>query len=193
LLLLLPSIEPNQNLNSHAFIRILCNQTTDLKVCHINAQSLTNKIDEFRYLFENSKVDIICVSETWFTSNISSSYIRCADYNLFRSDRVNHAGSVAIFVRKQFKCKVICQQALESAIKYLFVEVRGKNYKYILLGCAYRPHRTTCYSDLLADLTALTGTYKNVDLTGDFNMITRTSASKCHISYPFFRILTNLI
>jgi len=122
-LLLIFAIEPTPNLNSHALIRILCKQTTGMIVCHINAQGLTNKIDEFRYLFENSKVDIICVSKTWFTSDISSSYIRCADDNLFRSDRVNHAGGVAILVRKQFECKVICQQALEGAIEYLLVEV----------------------------------------------------------------------
>ena len=35
-----------------------------LKVCHLNAQSLQPKIDEFKKIFVDSQVD---VSKTWFS------------------------------------------------------------------------------------------------------------------------------
>ena len=38
--------------------RVLTKQKTDLKIVHINAQSLCNKIDEFRYIFVTSGVDM---------------------------------------------------------------------------------------------------------------------------------------
>ena len=46
-------------------IRILARQKRGLKVVLVNAQSLNNKVDEFRYVFEKSDVDIVCISETW--------------------------------------------------------------------------------------------------------------------------------
>ena len=36
--------------------RILCRPKTGLNIFHINAQSLSNKIDELRYTFDNSKL-----------------------------------------------------------------------------------------------------------------------------------------
>ena len=53
--------------NVFSLVRLLSKNKNGLKICHINAQSLGGgKIDEFRYIFEESGVDIVCVSETWF-------------------------------------------------------------------------------------------------------------------------------
>ena len=46
-------------------VRILLRQKRGIKVLHINAQSLNNKVDEFRCVFQNADVDIVCISETW--------------------------------------------------------------------------------------------------------------------------------
>lgn len=56
----------NMNINLRVMVNILSKQASGLRVCHINAQSLYPKIDEFRYMFEGSSIDIICVTETWF-------------------------------------------------------------------------------------------------------------------------------
>lgn len=68
-------------------IRVLARRKSGLKIVHINAQSLNNKMDEFRYNFSLSGVDIICVSETWFHPNIQDSIYDVPGYNLFRADR----------------------------------------------------------------------------------------------------------
>jgi len=57
--------------SSQAIIRILAKQKPGLKIIHLNAQSLA-KIEEFRFLFINSNIDVICVSETWFVFDVSN-------------------------------------------------------------------------------------------------------------------------
>ena len=62
-----------------------------LSICHTNIQSLCarqlNKFSEFKICFENSKVDVICVTETWLTSNITNEVIAVEGYRLLRNDR----------------------------------------------------------------------------------------------------------
>ena len=45
-------------------VRILDRYRTGLTISHINTQSLNSKLDEFRLVFQNSIVEIACVSET---------------------------------------------------------------------------------------------------------------------------------
>lgn len=56
-------------------IRIRFKQRKCLNVCHINAQSINNKIDEFRLALENSSVDFIRISETLFNDTTPNSLI----------------------------------------------------------------------------------------------------------------------
>lgn len=123
----------NAKVNSHALIRV---QKKGLSICHINAQSLTKKTDEFRFLFVNSSVDIICVSETWFMSSVCDSLILCSGYNVFRSDRQGHAGGVVIYVSKRLKSRVLLRQPVRSAINFLFFTVKSiTNTSDTLIGC----------------------------------------------------------
>ena len=58
---------------AYNMIRVLAKQRAGLNIVHINAQSLNNKIAEFRYLFASAGIDIICVSETWFPLDVQDS------------------------------------------------------------------------------------------------------------------------
>jgi len=87
--------------SSQAIIRILAKQKPGLKIIHFNAQSLAKKIKEFRFLFTKSNIDVICVSETWFVSDVKNVSIMCESSNLFRSDRSGRGGGVAICINKK--------------------------------------------------------------------------------------------
>lgn len=91
----------------NALVRVLCRQKSGLSICHINAQSLRRKIEEFKFVFENSNVDVICVSETWFTEETLSDMVSINGYKLFRADRKGHAGGVAVYIKRGISCKVI--------------------------------------------------------------------------------------
>lgn len=156
--------------SSYTMLRVLGNQGAGLRVCHINAQSLMNKIEEFRYMFVNSKIDVICMSETWFSSHVSDLLVECNGYDLFRSDRDSHAGGVAIYVSKRLNAKLVCKHPSESAVEWIFVEITSamRSLK-TLIGCVYRPHRYIAYQNLIDLLSTLTLSYTDVILAGDFN------------------------
>jgi len=160
----------NSTANSRALLCILAKQRPGLKICHINAQSLPKKIEEFRYMFVNSEIDVICVSETWFVQSLCDVLISCDGYNVYRSDRVSHGGGVAIYVNKKLKAKIICQHTINSAIEYIFLEIQNPIIeKNLLIGCIYRPHCNTNYDDLINILTDITVNFTGVILAGDLN------------------------
>lgn len=99
----------NTNTNSKDatfnMIRVLARQKDGLSICHINAQSLNNKIPEFRLTFENSGIDVICISETWFNESTTDGIIMLEGYTTYRADRVRHGGGVAIYVKYVYMMK----------------------------------------------------------------------------------------
>ncbi|XP_075170493.1 uncharacterized protein LOC142242865 [Haematobia irritans] len=149
-------------------IRILGKQKPCIHMCHINAQSLANKMDEFRYIFEQSGVDIICVSETWFNSSISDNLVRTYGYTALRNDRCSVDGGVAIYIKNHFRHKVICKSMYNDIVEYIFIESMFNGRKS-LVGCIYRPNKNIPFDSLLTVLTNITVHYDDILLAGDLN------------------------
>lgn len=60
------------------------------------------KADEFRFIFENSNIDSICVSETWFQPFTNNNAVNIEGYKLYRVDRNSdktRGGGVAIYLK----------------------------------------------------------------------------------------------
>lgn len=159
-------------------IRVLARQRTGLNIVHINAQSLNNKIDEFRYLFVAAGIDIICVSETWFPLDIQDSVYNLHGFRLFRSDRKilvdNSAtrakgGGVAIYVRNGLPCRVKLLTEIGSHIEYLFLDISFTHQKKVLLGCVYRPNSNIRFDSFISILEDISIQYDDIIITGDFN------------------------
>ncbi|XP_075157620.1 uncharacterized protein LOC142230885 [Haematobia irritans] len=149
-------------------VRILAKQKNGLNICHINAQSLNNKLDEFGFVFENSGIDIVCVSETWFRSTTPSSLVSLNGYKVYRADRSSRGGGTAIYVRDCLRSKLRQQSDPGGALEYVFVEI-GSTEARILVGCVYRPNNhvdMVCFFDMLEDLSFA---YDDIVVSGDFN------------------------
>lgn len=157
--------------NCRSMVRVLAAQRKGINVVHINAQSLKNKIDQFRYIFTNSNVDVICVSETWFHPAFQNSLFDLNDYHLFRTDRIGHAGGVAIYVRNGVSAKIVLASKPGESIEFLFIEIffNGNNNKKLLTGVVYRPNRRTDYDHLVDKLEEIALVYNDVIVCGDFN------------------------
>jgi len=56
---------------------------------------------------ENSEIDVICVSETWFVQSLCDLLISCDGYYY-----------------KYGYYKIICQQTINGAIVYIFLEIK---------------------------------------------------------------------
>ncbi|XP_075155471.1 uncharacterized protein LOC142228831 [Haematobia irritans] len=150
-------------------VRILSKHKTGLSIVHINAQSLNNKMDEFREIFQSSNIDIICVSETWFHVNISNDIYELEGYKLFRADRESNAGGVCMYLRNEMRGNLKLKSECSSPIEYLFLEVYPENGDKILIGTVYRPNRNIPTSYILDTLELLTMYYNDVIICGDFN------------------------
>ena len=81
-----------------------------IKFCHLNVRSLLKKIDQFRFHFEDSGIDVITLSETWLSSGIGSNILQMDGYQLYRWDRdcaergrVKKGGRLMIYVHKSLK------------------------------------------------------------------------------------------
>lgn len=168
-------------------IRILAKQRNGLNVCHINAQSLKNKIDEFRVTFENSSIDVICISESWFNETTPDSLVSLNGYKVFRADRKKHGGGVAIYVRLGIACKFVEKSQDDDKVEFLFVEILAPDKK-LLVGSVYRPHRSIPFDTFTAKMEDITHTYADVLIAGDFNsnLLVDTSFRENMLGFGFF-------
>ena len=73
-----------------------------LKILYYNARSLLPKLDDLKVLSETQFPDIICVVETWLSSDISDSELEITNYQIFRRDRDRHGGGVLMYVHSSF-------------------------------------------------------------------------------------------
>lgn len=78
--------------------------TTDLKIVHINARSIRNKMQLIQSEYHN--IDIITVSETWLSETDHNSSIHLTNFHPpIRGDRPHDPhGGVAIYVRNDLYC-----------------------------------------------------------------------------------------
>lgn len=85
--------------------RVVMNCALDsdyLNICHANIQSICarelSKFEEFKLCFHNSKVDVICLRESWLTDNIPDSLIEIEGYNIVRNDRIYSRGGGCLYI-----------------------------------------------------------------------------------------------
>ncbi|KAK3915830.1 RNA-directed DNA polymerase from mobile element jockey, partial [Frankliniella fusca] len=159
-------------LNQH--LQTFCDTCAkQLKIIHLNAQSLTYRchIEEFIYMFDGTKHDIISVSETFY--NDVNDIVQLSGYNAFVSNRTSHeGGGVAVYVRNQLPCKILGQSTSppfrEQRPDYIILEIKLQSTK-ILFACIYRPPKAGHLSLFQEELFELCTEYENVFVTGDVN------------------------
>lgn len=109
-----------------------------IKCYYFNARSLNNKISEFTYFLENSKYDIILITETWFKNYTPDGLICCKNYNVYRFDRkIGKGGGVICLVKNTFssnKSDVFFDDSNE--IICVDVKIVDKLYRFC---CIYVP------------------------------------------------------
>ncbi|XP_057318961.1 uncharacterized protein LOC130663635 [Microplitis mediator] len=144
-----------------------------LKICHLNAQSITPHIDEFRDFFNDNYYDVIAISETWLTTNIVDAQICLPMFHLHRNDRkLRHGGGVAIYVRDTLSSRVVsCSSNVTSGYpEYLIIEIWSTANNKILLSTIYRPPNTAMLDNFEQEFDNLFHLYKNIVIIGDLNI-----------------------
>lgn len=112
-----------------------------LKCLYTNATSLNkSKLNELTIICQTEKIDIVFISETWFSE---ISVVSLANYRLYRRDRRGIGGGVAIYIHNNVVSSHLRDEGLREALGkelaeqvWCQVEVSGER---LLLGCVYRP------------------------------------------------------
>lgn len=152
----------------YTMIRVLAKQNDGLSLIHINAQSLKNKMEEFRYTFEKSNTDIICVSETWFQPELHDSLFALNGYKLYRADRGRRGGGVAVYIRCEITCKIILKSTVGDPMEFIFLEV-AHHKQILMVGVAYHPNKRINPQLFIDKLDQLALSYNDIIICGDFN------------------------
>lgn len=158
------------NYSFRAMLNILSNREKGLRVCYFNARSLNvSKLDYFRYIFENSSVDIVCVSETWFKVDVEDKFYSLPNYKLFRNDRVTltAGGGVAIYCKSTLNCKLVTKSD-GTSVEYIIIEVSDNNTK-CLVSCVYNPDRSSSPVPFFSILSDFSPLFEHILISGDFN------------------------
>lgn len=165
------SSRTNGNLNSNRS-RTVCIPNVVLKAtlkasndrlhfCHVNAGSITPKIDEFRSYFESTKLDIVIASETWLKSYHSDKSVELSGFVCIRNDWfAKRSGGVIIYLRENLSYKVLKVSEKVSS-EFLFVEIIFPDSK-ILVGAYYKAPKVKeldVFEDVLLDLSTLMTTF----------------------------------
>lgn len=148
------------NNSTRVMLNVLSKYEEGFRVCYLNAGSLNpTKIDYLRYLFDNSCVDVICITETCFKPDTDDSFLSLLGYNLIRNDRVTPTigGGVAIYCRSTLNCKVI-DKSDGSGVEYLIIEVFD-NITKCIVSCVYCPNRSSSPEPFFSALSNISSLY----------------------------------
>lgn len=141
-----------------------------LNVAHINIRSLLPKYNEIYDYLLNSSVDILAISETWLTSNISDDSLRIDGYWLLRYDREGHrGGGVCFYIRSTLNAKV---EITSDLIEQLWVSLKFSTVT-LSVGVVYKPPNGDFknFIDNLEESLCLFNTMSNyVICLGDINI-----------------------
>ncbi|CAH0714609.1 unnamed protein product, partial [Brenthis ino] len=98
----------------------LKNNEHKLNIIQWNAQNLRPKLTEFGLLLNQEKIHIAIVSETWLDPN---SFLAISGYKIFRSDRRDGYGGVAIIVHWSIKAQQLPFNIENSGIECVYVKI----------------------------------------------------------------------
>lgn len=91
---------------------------------------------------------------------------------LYRHDRhLRSGGGVALYVRNDLVSKHVLSSANaeDKHPEYIFVEISGTSRDKAVVGVVYKPPNTSHLDDLEDELEAITASYRNIIVLGDFN------------------------
>ena len=103
---------------------------------HLNVRSLLSKLDFVRIWASSTDADVIVLSETWLKKSISASDISLNGNNVYRADRPNKGGGVAIYVKNTFCVTTLVSKSISKQLKCFALNIEvAKGQQVMVVGC----------------------------------------------------------
>lgn len=145
-------------------LKLVSRKYTGLQLCYFNARSFNNlKVDYINYVLQGLDIDVVCITETWFSESVCDNTCALRDYKLLRNDRKTGAkgGGVGIYCKSGVNLKIIFQSCCDDPVEYLVVEI-GDGCRKCLVVCVYNPSRRFDLSGLFNEVAELAPKYEHV-------------------------------
>ena len=130
--------------------------------------------------------DIVCIVETWLSSEILDSEVALPGYQVHRLDRNRHGGGIPVYVRDSFVSNLLSSP---DNLELLTLSIANDINK-VCLSLFYRPPHSSSdvFQDLFLYLQSFdTSQFSNYILLGDFNV------NFCNINHPLYSRLYNIL
>ena len=112
----------------------------NLHILYYNARSLLPKFDDLMLSVINLHPHIICIVETWLSSDIIDHEICIPGFQLYRYDRNRHGGGVLVYVTNMFFVSVLSPSS--PPLEILTLSIFCNTFKFHLC-LFYRPPNST--------------------------------------------------
>ena len=116
---------------------------TYISICYLNTQSMTSTFDEFQFMVNEQKFDIITLSETWLKNDEHLlEYANLPGYKFsYRNRDEKRGGDIGLYIKDYITYKIRNDIiSPDDALEHLWVEVKDKNKKSpYLIGIVYQP------------------------------------------------------
>ena len=126
-------------------------------------------------------MDILLVSETKLDDTCPPEQFSIEGYTEpIRLDRNSNGGGLMFFIRDDLPCKELKSHKLPKDVEGIFVEIRIRNNKWLIMG-GYNPHKEKIsyfLNSVEKKLDKLLPSYDNVLLLGDFNSTVKENVMK---------------
>lgn len=109
-----------------------------MKIGHLNVRSLLCHFNELMAHILECKYDVVAISETWLTHEISTATVYIPGYIFVRKDRGTRGGGVGFYIRDSVHFKLIQSN---TNIEQLWLSIRV-HAKMFVFGVVYRPPNT---------------------------------------------------
>jgi len=131
-------------------------------------------MDELRAKVADSQYDIIGITESWCSSDITDAELSLSGYQMFRSDRMTRGGGVLLYVSEAIE--VICMEDLPTFgfNDCIWCKLWFRDMKLVVGVCYRSPVSSSSNDEALLSLFRSVGDLAQSDtcivIMGDFNL-----------------------
>ena len=115
-------------------------QPKNLKIAHININSLRNKFDYMHNVLANGLLDILCITETKLDETFRPNLFKCTGYRCYRKDKSCNSGGMMIFIREDIPHSRLAKYEINDKschIECMVIHIQMKKLKFYLT-CLYK-------------------------------------------------------
>lgn len=166
-----------------------------MKIAHINLRSIFTGFNEFSTLILEKDLDVVMVTETWLSGDISSDIVTIPGYRFFRKDRATRGGGVGAYVKLCFNCQLLLIDfVVRDDFEYIVIKINLPSTT-LAICAVYRPPNTN-FNNLLNNfdeiLSTICPSFDTIICLGDFNVNffnINNSIDDCFQSYNFIQLI----